>query len=127
MKSSRKAGLLTDKELPIMKALWERGPLFVREILVGYPEPKPHQNTVATLVKILEEKGHVGHEVVGNSHRYYAVTPRSVVRERSLMEVIGNFFNNSYKSVVSALVADEKISVDELKEIIRIVEERNKD
>lgn len=110
-----------------MKALWERGPLFVREILAGYPEPKPHQNTVATLVKILEEKGHVGHEVVGNSHRYYAVTPRSVVCERSLMEVIGNFFNNSYKSVVSALVADEKISVDELKEIIRIVEERNKD
>jgi len=127
MKSSRRAGLLTDKELPIMNALWERGPLFVREIVAGYPDPKPHQNTVATLVKILEEKGHVGHEVIGNSHRYFAVTPRQVVRERSLKDVIGNFFNNSYKSVVSALVAEEKISVDELKEIIRIVEERNKD
>ena len=126
MKSSRRPGLLTEKELPIMNALWERGPLFVREIVASLPEPRPHQNTVATLVKILEEKGHVTHEALGNSFRYHAVTPRQVVRERSLRDVVSNFFNNSYKSAVSALVAEEKVSVDELREIIDMIEKKNK-
>lgn len=108
-----------------MKALWANGPMLVRQILECYPEPRPHQNTVATLVKILEEKGHVGHEVIGNSHRYYAITPKETVRERSLSALIGDFFDNSYKSVVSSLVGDEKLSVDELKEIIEMIEKRN--
>lgn len=127
MKTSRKPGLLTEKEVPIMNALWERGPLFVREIVALLPEPRPHQNTVATLVRILEEKGHVAHESLGNSFRYYAVTPRQTVRERSLRDVISNFFNNSYKSAVSALVAEEKVSVEELKEIIDMIENKDKE
>ena len=126
MKPGRKAQTLTERELPIMKALWEHGPMFVREIVETYPEPRPHQNTVATLVKILEEKGHVTHEAVGNSHRFQAVTPQRELRNRSLRTVINDFFGNSYKSVVSALVEEEKISVDELRDIIRMIEEKSK-
>ncbi len=82
MKAGRKPNpLLTEKEMMVMKMLWEHGPLFVREMLTYYPEPKPHFNTVSTLVRILEEKGRV--------------------------------------------VEEEKISVDELKEIIRMVEEKD--
>lgn len=124
MKSGRKPQILTERELPIMKALWERGPLFVREIVETYAEPRPHQNTVATLVKILEEKGHVTHENVGNYHRYMAVTPQKELRNRSLLGVISNFFDNSYKAVVSALAEEEKISADELREIIRMIEKK---
>ena len=76
MKAGRKRQLLTEKELPIMQLLWTNGPLYVRELVALYPEPKPHFNTLATLVRILEDKGHVGHDVVNTSHRFYAITPK---------------------------------------------------
>lgn len=116
---------ITEKEMAVMKILWSRGPLFVREMLEFYPEPKPHFNTVSTTVRILEEKGYIGHEVIGSSHRYYAIAPQQQFRDRSFRDLVANFFNNSYKSAVSALVEDEKISVDELRQIIDLVEGRS--
>jgi len=127
MKAGRKPQILTEKELIIMKMLWQDGPLFVREMLERYPEPRPHVNTVSTLVRILEEKGHVAHETHGGSYKYYALSRQKDFRERTLREIISNFFNNSYKSAVSALIEEEKISVEELKEIIELVESRNKE
>lgn len=126
MKAGRKKEMLTEKEMAIMQLLWGRGPLFVREMVELYPEPKPHFNTLSTLVRILEDKGYVGHEVLGNSHRFYAIARKEDFRERSLAEVIRNYFDNSYKSAVSALAREEKISVDELKEIIEIIEKNKK-
>lgn len=126
MKPGRKPNpLLTEKEMTIMKMLWEHGPLFVREMLMHYPDPKPHFNTVSTLVRILEEKGRVAHETFGSTYRYHAVTRQEEMRDRSLKQVITDYFNNSYKSAVSALVEEEKISLDELKEIIKMVEEKD--
>lgn len=126
MKAGRKRQLITEKELPIMKMLWENGPMYVREMVAVYPEPKPHFNTLSTLVRILEDKGHVGHEVINTSHRFYAITPMEDFQKKSLAETVSNFFNNSYKSAVSALVEEEKISLDELREIISYVENKNK-
>lgn len=109
-----------------MQLLWSHGPLFVREMVDLYPEPKPHFNTLSTMVRILEGKGYVTHEVLGNSHRFSAVARKEDFRERSLSEIIRNYFDNSYKSVVSALAREEKISVDELREIIDIMEKNKK-
>ncbi len=124
MKAGRKRQMLTEKEAVIMNILWEHGPLFVREILEHYPEPRPHFNTVATTVRILEDKGYVTHEVMGGSHRFQAVARREDFRERTLADLIRNYFAGSYKSAVSALVEEEKISVDELREIIELVESK---
>lgn len=107
--------------------LWDRGPMFVREMLEIYPEPKPHFNTVSTIIRILEDKGHVGHEVVGASHRYYAIARQEDFRKKSLARLVSDYFNNSYKNAVSALVEEEKISLDELREIIDLVERKNSD
>lgn len=127
MKPGRKRQMLTEKETPIMQMLWEHGPMFVREMVELYPEPRPHFNTVSTLVRILEEKGYVGHEKLGNSHRFFAIAKKSDFSRRSLTEVIRDYFNDSYKSAVSALVEEEKISVEELREIIDLIEsKRNK-
>lgn len=109
-----------------MQMLWSRGAMFVREMVELYPDPKPHVNTVSTTVRILEDKGYVSHESVGGSYRYFAVARMEDFRERSLTDLVRNYFNNSYKSAVSALVEDEKISVDELREIIDIVERKNR-
>lgn len=107
-----------------MQMLWQHGSMFVREMVELYPEPRPHVNTVSTTVRILEDKGYVGHEQVGGSHRYFAIARMADFRERSLTDLIRNYFNNSYKSAVSALVEEEKISVDELREIIDLIERK---
>lgn len=124
MKAGRKKQLLTEKEAELMNLLWERGPLFVREMVDLYPEPKPHFNTVSTTIRILEGKGYVGHEVLGNSHRFFATADKSEFRSKSLTEVIRNYFGNSYKVAVSSLIEEEKISIEEIKEILDIIEKK---
>lgn len=124
-RGGRKPLAITEKELEIMKLLWNHGPMFVREMLQHYPDPKPHFNTVSTTVRNLEEKGYIGHEAVGGSYRYHPLAEEQQFRDKSLKELIATFFNNSYRSAVSALVEEEKISIDELKEIIDLVEQRS--
>lgn len=127
MKAGRKRQTLTEKEAVIMNLLWDRGPLFVREMLEAYPEPKPHFNTIATTVRILEGKSYVGHEVFGPTHRFFAVAQREDFRDKTLADVIRDYFGNSYRSVVSTLVKEEKLSVDDLKDIIRMIEDNAPD
>lgn len=125
MKAGRKKQLLTEKETELMNMLWERGPLFIREMVDLYPDPKPHFNTVATTIRILESKGYVAHEVMGNSHRFRAIADRAEFRSKSLGDVIRNFFGNSYKIAISSLIEEEKISVEEVKEILDLIEKKN--
>lgn len=124
--AKKKTNRLTEKEAFIMNLLWKHGPLFVRQMLEHYPDPRPHFNTVSTTVRILEDKGYVEHEAVGASHRYKAIVLPDDFRERSLAEVVSSYFNNSYKLAVSSLVEDEKISVEELRELIKMVESKKK-
>ena len=114
---------LTAKEEEVMGYFWEKGPLFVRELLSFYDEPKPHFNTLSTVVRGLEEKGFVGHKVYGNTYQYYATVSRDDYRRGTLRGAISKYFDNSYLGVVSSLVQEEKISVDDLKELIKQVEE----
>ncbi len=122
MKAGRKPQMITEKELVLMQMLWEHGPLFVRQMVDLYADPKPHFNTLSTTVRILEEKGHVGHEVFGPSHRYYAIAKKEDFRKKTLARLVRDYFNDSYKNAVSALVEEEKVSVDELREIIDLIE-----
>lgn len=114
---------LTAKEEEIMGFFWDKGPLFVKEMLTYYDDPKPHFNTLSTIVRGLEEKGYVDHKAFGNSYQYYPVVTREEFSKGTLKRVIGKYFNNSYLSAVSSLVHEEDISLDELKALIRQVEE----
>ena len=117
---------LTEKEEEIMERLWAEGPLTVRQLLEGYSDPKPHFNTVAPVVRILMQKGYVAHVGEYNgAYTYGAIADVSEFAGRSLAQVVKSYFNNSYRSAVSALVEDEKISLDELREIIDMVERNN--
>ena len=116
---------LTAKEEEIMGFFWEKGPLFVKELVALYADPKPHFNTLSTIVRGLEEKGYLGHRAFGNTYQYYAVVSRADFSTRTLKQVISKYFQNSYLSVVSSLVKEEEISVDELKELIKEVEKKN--
>lgn len=114
---------LTGKEEQIMQVIWREGPLFVKEIRAGLPAPRPHYNTVATVVRILEEKGFVGHETFGNTHRFFAKVTREAYRAQYLGKVLEDYFDNSYKKLVSFFARSEKISPDELREIIKLIEQ----
>ena len=113
---------LTTKEEEIMNLFWEKGPLFVKELLSFYDDPKPHFNTLSTIVRGLEEKGYLAHKAYGNSYQYYATVSREDFSTGTLKGVISKYFNNSFLNAVSSLVREENISVDELKELIRQVE-----
>lgn len=121
----RQPNKLTEKEAEVMERLWSEGPQTIRELLASYPDPKPHFNTVSTTVRVLIDKGFVAHVGEKNgAYTYGALVESSELSGSSLARLVKNYFNNSYRSVVSALVDQEKISVDELREIIDMVEKR---
>ena len=113
---------LTSEEEEIMGFFWEKGPLFVKQMLAFYEDPKPHFNTLSTIVRGLEEKGYLAHEVYGNTYQYYAIISEEEFRKGTLKNVISKYFNNSYLSAVSSLVQEEDISLEELKQLISEVE-----
>lgn len=110
---------LTNREEEIMELFWGKGPLFVKEIIDLLEAPKPHYNTISTIVRILEEKGFVGHEQFGNTYRYQALISKEEFSRNTLKDVIGKYFNKSYAAVVSMFVQEEKISPEEIQELIR--------
>lgn len=113
---------LTAKEEEIMNFFWTKGPLFVKQLLEFYKEPKPHYNTLSTIVRGLEEKGFIAYKAYGNTYQYYAAISEDAYRKGTLKGVISRYFNNSFTQVVSTLIEEEDLSVDELKELIRKIE-----
>lgn len=113
---------LTNREEEIMNLFWQKGQLFVKEIIDDLAEPKPHYNTISTIVRGLEDKGFVGHEQFGNTYRYSAIISREEFSRNTIKNMVGKYFNKSYSSVVSMFVEEEKISLDEIKELIRQAE-----
>lgn len=113
---------LTKREEALMQLFWQHGPLFVQEIVAMMPEPKPHFNTISTQVRTLEAKGYLGHEVLGATHRYYAAISEADFSRQTLGSVIDRYFGRSYLGAVSALVEEEKISVEELRALIEKIE-----
>lgn len=110
---------LTNREEEIMELFWDKGALFVKEIIDFLEEPKPHYNTISTIVRTLEEKGFVDHEQFGNTHRYFAVISKEEFSKNTIKNMVGKYFNKSYASVVSMFVQEEKISIEEIQELIR--------
>lgn len=109
-----------------MNFFWTKGNLFVRELLEFYQEPKPHFNTLSTIVRGLEEKGFLDHKSYGNTYQYYAVISQEDYKNGALSNVVNKYFKNSYLGVVSSLIEEERISVEELKKLIEKVEKVEK-
>ena len=115
---------LTNKEEEVMHILWSLEKGFVKDVLAQITSDKPHYNTLSTIIRNLEEKGYVGHEAFGKTHRYYPLVQKDAYKKRFMNKAIENYFNSSYKNVVSFFAEEEKISVDELKEIIQLIENK---
>ncbi|MDO4185708.1 MAG: BlaI/MecI/CopY family transcriptional regulator [Bacteroidales bacterium] len=116
---------LTNKEEEAMNHFWEHGPMFVKDMLELYDDPKPHFNTLSTVVRGLEDKGYVAHRAYGATYQYYPIVSREEFSKRTLKSVISKYFNNSYLGAVSSLVEEEDLSLDDLKKLIDEVEKGN--
>ena len=117
---------LTNKEREIMDLYWKHGPMFVRELLEHYNEPLPHFNTLSTMVRKLEKEGFLCHKQYGSTFQYFANVTEKEYAKDSIFCLVDNYMNNSYKSLVSAFVSEDKISVNELRDIIDQIEKFKK-
>ncbi len=115
---------LTAKEEEVMGFFWEKGPLFVKQLMDEYEDPKPHYNTLSTIVRGLEEKGYIGYNSFGNTYQYYALLSEEDYRRKTLKSVISKYFENSYTRVVTTLIEEEEISIKELQELIKQIKSK---
>jgi BlaI family transcriptional regulator, penicillinase repressor len=109
---------LTKAEEQIMQVIWKLEKAFLREIVEALPEPKPHQNTVATILKILVEKNFVGIDVVGRNHQYYALISKEDYSKGTLQQVVKGYFEGSFSNMVSFFVKEKNISIKELEQML---------
>ncbi|MGB8704397.1 MAG: BlaI/MecI/CopY family transcriptional regulator [Gillisia sp.] len=117
---------LTNKEEEIMHILWDLQKAFVKDVLAEIPQENLHYNTVSTIIRNLEDKGFVSHKAYGKTHQYFPVVSKEVYRKQFMNTATKKFFDNSYKNVVSFFAKEEKISAQELREILEIIEKREK-
>ena len=108
---------LTPKEEDILSYFWTNGPLFIRELLELQEEPKPHYNTLSTIVRVLEEKGYIGYRPYGNTYQYYALVSEDEYRNKTLKNVVSRYFGDS-------LIDRDELSVEELEELLQQIKNR---
>ncbi|MBS1774344.1 MAG: BlaI/MecI/CopY family transcriptional regulator [Bacteroidetes bacterium] len=117
MKTSLKT--LTKAEEEIMQALWQLDKAFVKDIVDMLPEPKPHYNTVSTIIKILCDKGFIGFESFGKSNRYYPLVQKDEYSKKTMNQFVKKYFEGSFANMLSFFAQEKDISVKELEAILK--------
>ena len=112
---------LAKREEQIMQVFWDLQKAYIRDIIPSLPDPKPHYNSVATIVKILEEKGFLDHETTGNMHYYFPVISRESYQKFALKDIVSQYFDNSYPRMLAFFAKEQNMSEKELNEIVQII------
>lgn len=114
---------LTKAEEDIMKMLWEFGPTTVSAMIEKMKGEKPPHSTVSSIIRILEKKGFVNHKTYGRTHEYFPIIEKDLYSKFSLKNLLSNYFEGSVNEMVSFLIKEEEVDVDELKELINTIKE----
>ena len=114
---------LTKAEEQIMQVLWLKGPSFVKEVIDELPEPKPHYNTISTLIKILVEKGFVDFKAFGKSHQYYALISKEEYSRKTVKQLVKGYFEGSYSNLISFFVKEKDLSVSDLEKLLKQIKD----
>ncbi len=110
---------LTKAEEEIMQILWDLKETNVAGVIEKMPEPKPAYNTVSTIVRILEGKGFVDHRQEGKGYVYFPVLAKETYSNQSITQLMNNYFNGSFKSMVSFFMKKNDLSTQELETILK--------
>ncbi len=114
-----KVNTLTKAEEEIMQVIWKLQDAFLRDIVSEMPNPKPHQNTVATIVKILVDKQFVGVEVFGRMHRYYPLVSKEVYSKGRVKSLVKKYYDGSFSNIVSSMVKENSLSIEDLEMLVK--------
>ena len=117
---------LTRAEEQIMQALWSLEKAFLRELVDVLPGPKPHQNTVATILKILVEKGFVGIEPFGRMHQYYPLISKEAYSKARMKTMVKSYFGGSFSNAVSFMVKENNLSLEDLERLLKELKKQGK-
>jgi predicted transcriptional regulator len=112
---------LTKAEEQIMQILWQLKEGIVKDILEKIPEPKPAYNTVSTVVRVLDGKGFIDHKAYGNSHVYFPLISEDDYKKFTFDKLMSNYFDNSYKSLVSFIADEKDLGLKELDELTELI------
>ncbi len=104
-----------------MQVIWHLEKAFIKDIIDELPEPKPHYNTVATMVKILVEKGFLQAEKLGNTYQYTPLVPLAEYRKQDMATIKRKYFGNSFSKMLTYFAKEEDLSDDELDELVRLI------
>jgi predicted transcriptional regulator len=110
---------LTKAEEDIMQILWQLKKANVKAIIKEFPEPKPAYNTVSTIVRILESKGFVDYKKQGKGHVYFPLIAKQEYSNQSINKLVDNYFQGSFKSMVSFFVKKNDMSVKDLESVLK--------
>jgi len=110
---------LTKAEEQIMQVLWKLDKAFLREIIEVLPEPKPHNNTVATIIKILTEKEFIGVKVFGRTHQYYALVSKEAYSKATMKTFVKGYFEGNFSNAVSFMVKENNLSINDLELLLK--------
>ena len=126
MLNTEKMKTLTKAEEQVMQAVWKIREGFIRDILEALPVPKPHQNTVATILKILVEKEFVGIRVYGRQHQYYPLVSKDAYSKATMKTLVKGYFGGSFSEAVSFMVKENNISLEDLETLLQQLKKAKK-
>ena len=109
---------LTKAEEQVMQVLWQIDEGFIRDIMEAFPTPKPHQNTIATILKILVEKEFVGTTAFGRQFQYHPLVSKDAYSKSSFRNLVKSYFSGSFTEAVSFMVKENNLSVEELETLL---------
>lgn len=109
---------LTKAEEQVMQAIWQHEKAYLKDVIEAMPAPQPHSNTVATILKILIDKGYVKAEAFGRNNLYSAVISKDDYSRNSMLKLVTNYFNGSFSKAVSFLVNQKQLSVSDLEQLL---------
>ena len=105
-----------------MQVLWKLGKGFLKDIIESTPDPKPHSNTIATILKILVEKGFVEYSVYGRNNQYKPLISQTEYGKKSVNQLVKSYFNGSPARLVSQFINDQKLSEAELELLLQQIQ-----
>lgn len=119
---------LTKAEEQIMQILWNLKEGIVKQVVDEFEEPKPAYTTVATVLKVLEKKGFVGHKTIGNTHLFYPSISKKEYTKFQFSTLLKDYFSGSFPKMATFFAKENNISIQELEEMLKITEnELNKE
>lgn len=115
---------LTPQEEQLMLYIWEYGKGFVKDYRNMYPDPKPPYTTIASIIKKLESKDYLTSRLYGNTYEYRPRIKKADYKKEFMSGVVDTFFESSYKELVTFFAKEEKLSENDLEEIIRMIKNK---